>query len=139
MTSESESLDARLRGMCQRLDTSPDFDARVMARVRAELESTSAARAARALAEEARRYELAQRRHSWSGWIRRAVTLDGVGAAVATGLVAHAIWTSAAVRGLVAAFPVHAPQNLTAMGLLLALSTLPVLFIQNRWRIPLRA
>jgi hypothetical protein len=132
MTRQTESLDTRLRALYQGLDTSQDFDARLMARVHAELESASAASAARALAEEARRYELMRRRYSWSGWIRRAVTLDTVGAAVAAGLVAHAIWTSAAARGLLASLGSHATENLTALGLLLALSTLPVLFIHSR-------
>ena len=130
MTSSSGSLDARLRDICAGLDASPGFEARVMARVRAEGDAQDAARAARARAEESRRYELTKRRQSWRGWGRRLATLDGVGAAALAGFIAQAAWMGVADRAeLISA---HVSQSVTALGLVLALATLPLLLRQRR-------
>ena len=59
------TLDARLRNLYRGLDASPGFDARVMARMSVELDAKCGQNAARARAEEERRYELARRTQSW--------------------------------------------------------------------------
>ncbi len=132
MTSAGESLDGRLRSLYAGLDTSPGFDARVLARVRLEEDGQTAARAARARAEESRRYELTKRRQSWPGWISRLVTLDGVGAAALAGFLGHAVWPAVADRAEL--ISMHASQSVTALGVLLALATLPALLLQQKRR-----
>src|SRR5262249_33092356 len=134
MTDRSDALDARLRSMLGRLDTSPGFDERVAARVLVELNVMTVQRAAQARAEEARRYELAKRRLSWGAWIRRGLTLDTAGAAVFGGFVVHFLWPSAASRAGELT-PLYTGGLWAVLGVLLALAApLPALLWQHRRR-----
>jgi len=122
------TLDARLRSLYQGLDTSPDFDARVMARVSAELDANAAVNAARARAEEQRRYELARHTQSWGARLRRAVTLETLGAAAFAGCVVHNIWM--AMQPQVS--PLAWSLGVTALGVMLALAAPPLLLQCHR-------
>jgi hypothetical protein len=130
MTFSRESLDARLQRIYAGLDTSPGFDARVMARVRGEEQAAASKAAARA--EESMRYELTKRRQSWRGRVRRWVTLDAVGAAALAGFLGRVVWTAAADRA--EWISMYASQSVTALGVLLALATLPALLLQQKRR-----
>jgi hypothetical protein len=137
MTSSGGSLDARLRGLYAGLDTSAGFDARVMARVRAQGDNkgddeAAAARAARARAEESRPSERTKRGQSWQGWLRRWVSLDGVGAAALAGFLGRAVWPALADRAEL--ISMYASQSVTALGVLLALATLPALLLNKKGR-----
>jgi hypothetical protein len=136
MTDRTGALDARLRSLLSRLDTSPGFDERVTARVLVELDVMTAQRAAQARAEEARRYELAKRRLSWGAWIRGRVTLDTVGAAVFGGFIVRFLWTSAAGQaGELIPLYARGVWAWAALGVLLALAApLPALLWQHRRR-----
>jgi len=124
MSPSGESLGARLRSIYAGLDTSPGFDERVLARVRAERDDQAVARAARARAEESRRYEVTKRRQGWRGRIRRLATLDVAGATAFAGFLARAAWTGIADRAEF--ISMHASQSLTVLGLVLALAPLAV-------------
>ena len=85
MSEQETKLDSRMRALFANVDTSPDFDARVMRRI-AALDS---APAADLRAQFERRRELARqrlRREAWSN----AVTIAGVGAAAGIVLWRHA-------------------------------------------------
>ncbi|HXR93268.1 MAG TPA: hypothetical protein VN750_23615 [Steroidobacteraceae bacterium] len=122
------TLDARLRGLYQGLDTSPGFDARLMARVSAELDASAAEKAARARAQEQRRYVLAKRGQSWSAWLRRAATLERLGAAAFAACVVHNVWVG--IQPQVS--PLALPLGVTALGLVLALAAPPLLLRCHR-------
>jgi hypothetical protein len=122
------TLDARLRSLYQGLDTSPGFDARVMARVSAELDASAAENAARARAEEQRRYELARGTQSWGAWLRRLVTLETLGAVAFAGCVVHNIWVG--VQPQVS--PLALPLGFAALGIMLALAAPPLLLQCHR-------
>jgi negative regulator of sigma E activity len=122
------TLDARLRSLYQGLDTSPGFDARLMARVSAELDASAAEKAARARAQEQRRYELAKRTQSWGAWLRRAVTLETLGAVAFAGCVVHNVWVGLQPQ----VSPLTLPVGVTALGIMLALAAPPLLLRCHR-------
>jgi hypothetical protein len=128
----TSSLDARLRNLLQAIDTSPGFDERVMARVRAESDAAAERRAAKARAEEIERYELARRRHSWGAWVRRLPTLDVLGVAVLSAIVARALWVPLASGATAEFLAMYAFQILTGIGALLVLAPLPALLLLRR-------
>jgi hypothetical protein len=110
------SLDARLSRLYRGLDTSPGFDAGVIARVHAEWEALEAESRARARAAEMQRYELARRRQSWGSWFRRIVTPNTLGAVAVTGLGIVTLWTRIQTQAA-PAIAAHAPLALTAVGI----------------------
>jgi hypothetical protein len=114
------------------VDTSPDFDVRVMARVRAESDAVTERRAAQARAQEIERYERARRRQSWGAWGRRLLTLDVLGVAVLAAIVAHALWTYLAGDGVAGFLSMYPFQILMGIGALLGLAPLPALLLQRR-------
>jgi len=122
------TLDARLRSLYEGLDASSGFDARVIARVNAELDASVAENAARARAEEQRRYELARRTQSWGAWLRRTATLETLGAVAFAGCVAHHIWVGVQSR----VSPLALPLGMTALGVMLALAAPPLLLQCHR-------
>jgi len=126
------TLDADLRSLYRGLATSPGFDARVMARVSAELDASMAENAARARAEEERRYERARRTQSWGAWLRRMVTLERLGAVAFAGCVAHNIWTGMQPQ----VSPLALPLGVTALGMMLALAAPPLLQCHRRMSRP---
>jgi len=128
----TSSLDAHLRSLLRAVDTSPDFDQRVMARVRAESDAMAERRAAGARAQEIERYELVRRRQSWGAWIRRLLTLDGVGVALLAGIVTRAVWAALAGDEVAGFMSMYALQILMGIGALLGLAPLPALLLQRR-------
>jgi hypothetical protein len=99
-----------------------------MARVSAELDASAAENAARALAEEQRRYERARRTQSWGAWLRRVVTLETLGAVAFAGCVVHNIW--GAMQPQVS--PLVLPLAVTGLGIMLALAAPPLLLQCHR-------
>jgi hypothetical protein len=128
----TSSLDARLRNLLQAIDTSPGFDERVMARVRAELDAEAERRAAKARAEEIERYERARRMQSWGAWVRRLPALDILGVAVLAAIVGRALWVPLASGATVEFLSMYAFQILTWIGALLVLAPLPALLLLRR-------
>ena len=128
MTTPGPSLDARLATLLQGLDTSADFDARVMSRVRVESTAVAAEEFRHALLLESTRYGAARRQLSWRTRLRRAVTLDTVGISVLALFGAEAIW--AGLPPQIAEFlRQYAPEILTAIGVLLAVAPIIALGI----------
>ncbi len=125
-------LDARLGSLYGGLDVSPGFDAGVMARVHAESAALEARDRARARVEEAQRYELARRRHSWGTLLRQVATPNTLGAVVLGAFGVNSVWSSIHSQAghLVAAY---APLTLTAFGIALAVAA-PLLLLQNHRR-----
>ena len=83
MSTRDSQLDKRLEALFGGLDTAPDFDARLMARVRAESHTDAAELAIRARQQERLRYRKAQLElKSWRRSMLRLLTLDTLGIAV---------------------------------------------------------
>ena len=116
--SDHDPMDQRLSALFSRLDTRPEFNARLLDRLHQEV-----TRDARERARQAR--ELEQLRHGvvrrellgWRGWTRavsRIVTLETVGLGVLAASVIASAWSSEQIRQF-------APVLVTAVGVLLAL------------------
>jgi hypothetical protein len=83
MSTPDSELDKHLQALFGGLDTSTDFDARLMARLRAESQRDTSARAARARQQERARYRRAVRElQSWRRSMLRLLTLDTLGIAI---------------------------------------------------------
>ena len=82
MSTPDSELDAHLRALFGGLDTAADFDARLMARLRADSQDATA-RAMRALQQERARCRRAVLElHSWRRSMLRLLTLDTLGIAL---------------------------------------------------------
>src|SRR4029077_9079118 len=82
MSTRDSQVDKHLEALFGRLDTAPDFDARLMARLRAESHTDVAERAIRTRQQERLRYRKAQLElQSWRGSMLRLLTLDTLGIA----------------------------------------------------------
>jgi hypothetical protein len=83
MSTPDSELDTQLRGLFGRLDTGANFDARLMARLRAEAHTDAAERVMRARHEERARYRSAVLElQSWRRSMLRLLTLDTLGIAL---------------------------------------------------------
>jgi negative regulator of sigma E activity len=83
MSTPGSELDKHLQALFGGLDTRTDFDARLMARLRAESHRDTTARAARARQQERARYGRAVRElQSWRRSMLRLLTLDTLGIAI---------------------------------------------------------
>ena len=83
MSTPDTELDKHLQALFGGLDTGSDFDARLMARLRAESHSDMAERAMRARQQEHARYRRAVLElHSWRRSMLRLLTLDTLGIAL---------------------------------------------------------
>jgi hypothetical protein len=92
-TPESE-LDKHLRALFGRLDAGADFDARLMARLRAETHTDAAGRAMRARHQERARYRSAVLElQGWRRSMLRLLTLDTLGIALLLVLAVVAAWS----------------------------------------------
>ena len=94
---DASKLDERLSAAFAGLDTGPDFDARLLARIATESQMDTAPQALRALRLEQARYCAARRDLlSWKHELRailRLMTLDTLGAGVLAVVAAFAIWS----------------------------------------------
>jgi hypothetical protein len=131
-------LDERLRSLFGGLDTRPDFDARLMARLRAESRTEATERAMRARQQERARYRRAvSELQSWRRSMLRLLTLDTLGIALvlAVGVVAARPYFS---RNIMDVWRQYAPYIATLLSILIA--TVPLLGMwaeQTRRRIQL--
>jgi hypothetical protein len=92
-TPESE-LDKHLQALFGRLDAGADFDARLMARLRAEAHTDADGRAMRARHQEHARYRSAVLElQSWRRSMLRLLTLDTVGIALLLVVAVVAAWS----------------------------------------------
>jgi cation transport ATPase len=82
MSTRDSQLDERLQALFRGLDTAPDFDARLMARLRAESQTDAAERASRARQQERERHGRALLDlQSWRRSMLRLLALDTLGIA----------------------------------------------------------
>jgi hypothetical protein len=114
-----KTLEQRLSAAFGSLDVGPDFDSRLMNRLRTEACNDAAAAARLAREREEMRYGAARRHlHSWRRWsqvISRVMTLERAGiAALVIGVVATT-WSPAELRE-------NAPLIITVLGVLAALA-----------------
>jgi hypothetical protein len=126
----------RLRQLLANVEVSAGFDARLMARVRAESEQATADAAARARLAESKRYAAAMRQLSWRSRVGRVLTLETLGVAILLLVGANALWgqVNASVPELLRE---HALAALVLLSLLAALlPLLPLLIVQlgGQWR-----
>ena len=93
MSTPDSELDKHLTALFAGLDTRSDFDARLMARLRAEAQTSASERAMRARQQEQARYRRAVVEvQSWRRWMLRLLTLDTLGIALLLVVAAVAAW-----------------------------------------------
>jgi len=135
------SLDARLQSLFGRLDTSADFEASLLARVKVESDAAlDRERIERARMEEWRRYGEARRELSWGNTVRefwttylsRWVTLEAIGVAVLAGFVLQFVWSRLPPEWT-AQINQYAPEMLGLVGILMAAAPLAVVGF-NRYK-----
>ena len=87
MSTPDSELDKHLQALFGGLDTGEDFDARLMARLRAESHTDATARAMRAQQEDARYRRAVLELQSWRRSMLRLLTLDTLGIALLLAVV----------------------------------------------------
>ena len=93
MSTPDSKLDKHLEALFGGLDTRSDFDARLMARLRAEVQTGATERAMRARQQERARYRRAVVEvQSWRRWMLRLLTLDALGIALLLLVTAVTAW-----------------------------------------------
>jgi len=93
MSTPDSQLDQHLQALFGRLDTGADFDARLMARLRAETHTDVAGRAMRARHQERARYRSAVLElQGWRRSMLRLLTLDTLGIALLVVVAVVAAW-----------------------------------------------
>jgi hypothetical protein len=93
MSRPDSKLDKHLEALFGGLDTRSDFDARLMARLRAEVHTDATERAMRARQQERARYRRAVVEvQSWRRWMLRLLTLDALGIALLLVVTAVTAW-----------------------------------------------
>jgi hypothetical protein len=93
MSTPDSELDRHLKALFGRLDTRSDFDARLMARLRAEAPTAATERTVRARQQERARYRKAVvELQSWRRWMLRLLTLDTLGIAFLLVVAAVTAW-----------------------------------------------
>ena len=93
MSTPDSELDTHLKALFGGLDTRSDFDARLMARLRAEAQTAATERAMRARQQERARYRTAVvELQSWRRWMLRLLTLDTLGIALLLVVAAVTAW-----------------------------------------------
>jgi hypothetical protein len=135
MSTRDSKLDERLQVLFRGLDTEPDFDARLMARLRAESQTDVVERAMRARQQERERHGRAlSDLQSWRRSILRLLTLDTLGIGLLLVVAVVTAWphlNPQAVDGL----RHYGPHIATLLSFLLA--TVPLVAIwAERYRSP---
>src|SRR4029077_3767162 len=93
MSTPDKELDRHLQALFGGLDTGPDFDARLMARLRAESQTDATERAMRARQQERARYRKAVfELQSWRRSMLRLLTLDTLGIALPLVVAVGTAW-----------------------------------------------
>ena len=92
MSTPDSELDRHLRALFAGLDTGADFDARLMARLRAESHTEANERALRAQQERARYRQAVSELQSWRQSVLRLVTLDTLGIGLLLVVAVVAAW-----------------------------------------------
>lgn len=124
MSTRDLQLDEHLGALFGGLDTAADFEARLMARLRAESQTDTAARAVRAREQERARYRRALLElHSWRRSMLRLLTLDTLGIACLLVVAAVTAWPYVNRDGM-EIWRQYGPYIATSLGVLIA--ALPV-------------
>ena len=119
MSTPDSELDKHLRALFAGLDTRVDFDARLMARLRAESQTDATERAMRARQQERARYRRAVLElQSWRRAMLRVLTLDTLGIALLVVAVVTA-WPHFS-RNVVEASRQYGPYIVMLLGILIA-------------------
>ena len=92
MSTPDSELDRHLRALFAGLDTGADFDARLMARLRAESHTEANERARRAQQERARYRKAVLELQGWRRSVLRLVTLDTLGIGLLLVVAVVAAW-----------------------------------------------
>lgn len=120
MSTPDPRLDEHLKALFAGLDTRSDFDARLMARLRAEAQTGATGRAMRARQLERARYRKAVVEvQSWRRWMLRLLTLDTLGIALLLVIAAVTAWPhiNADVLNILRQ---HGPYIVVSLGVLIA-------------------
>jgi hypothetical protein len=137
MNTRDLELDQRLQALFRGLDTGPDFDARLMARLRAESQTDVVERVTRARQQEHERYERAlSDLQRWRRSMLRLLTLDTLGIGILLVLAVVTAWphlNPQVLEGLLQ----YGPHIATSIGVLLAAVPLVGMWAE-RYRSPIR-
>jgi hypothetical protein len=131
MNTRDTQLDERLQRLFRDLDAAPDFDARLMARLRMESQTDAAERMIRARKQERERHEKAllelqsQRRSTL-----RRLTFDTVGIACLLIVVVAAVWPHVGSQ-IMGGLRQYGPQIVTLLGLLVAAVPLVGMWVEQ--------
>ena len=120
MTSPDSQLDRHLEALFGGLDTRADFDARLMARMRAESDLSASERTVQARQQEHARYRRAVLElQGWRRSMLRLLTLDTLGIALLLGVVLAAVWPRVSSDVIVISRQ-YGPYLIILLGVLLA-------------------
>ena len=134
MSTPDSELDRHLQGLFGSLDTGADFDARLMARLRAESQAEAAERAVRARQQERARYRRAVLElQSWRRSMLRRLTLDTLGVAFMIVVAAVTVWPHVS-RNVMDILPQYGPYIGTMLGILVPGATLLAMWAQQSHR-----
>jgi len=118
MSTPHSELDKHLQALFRALDTAPDFDARLMARLRAESQTDAAERAIRARQQERERYRNALLElQSWRRSVLRLLTLDTLGIAFLLVVAVVTAWPR--LNGVLDISRQYGPYLATLLGVLI--------------------
>lgn len=131
------TLDERLQVLFRGLDTGPDFDVRLMTRLRAESQTDAAERAMRARQQERERHGRAlSDLHTWRRSMLRLLTLDTLGLAFLLVVAVVTAWPHLNPQ-VMDGLRQYGPQIATLLGVLLAAVPLVGMWAE-RYRRPIR-
>ena len=120
MSTPDSELDKHLRTLFGGLDTGADFDARLMARLRAESQIDATERAMRARQQERARYRRALvELHNWRRSMLRLLTLDTLGIALVLVVAVVMAWPHVS-RDVMDISRQYGPYIVTLLGVLIA-------------------
>ena len=137
MNTRDLELDQRLQALFRGLDTGPDFDGRLMARLRAESQTDVVELVMRARQEEQKRYERAlSDLQSWRRSMLRLLTLDTLGIGILLVVAVVTAWPHLNPQVL-DGLRQYGPHIATSLGVLLAAVPLVGMWAE-RYRGPIR-
>ena len=120
MSTPDSELDKHLRALFSGLDTGADFDARLMARLRAESQIGATERAMLARQQERVRYRRAlSELQNWRGSMLRLLTLDTLGIALLLVVAVVTAWPSLS-RDVMGISRQYGPYIVTLLSVLIA-------------------
>src|SRR5215831_922156 len=136
MSTPDSELDRHLRALFGGLDTGADFDARLMARLRAESQKATSERAMRVRQERTRYRRAVWELHSWRRSMLRLLTLDTLGIGLLLVVAVVTAWPHLS-RDVIDISRQYGPYITMLLGLLIA--AVPVLGMwTERTRRPMR-